>query len=113
VRLVAQTCRHRGHHCCHVTVTGNRWDSFYPVWARAEHRWYPTGRFAAYNKYVGENIDELTVKPPPGVRAATEGMGQQPLLLPGLSNSSAFSLPRQGMASFSAMFSVHMSHVLA
>eukprot|EP00775_Hariotina_reticulata_P007653 gene7653-7856_t len=45
---------------------GNRWDSLYPVWARAEHRWYPTGRFAAYNKYVGENIGELTVKPAPG-----------------------------------------------
>ncbi|WIA40917.1 hypothetical protein OEZ86_004577 [Tetradesmus obliquus] len=46
--------------------TGNRWDSYYPVWARAEHRWYPTGRFAAYNEYVKENIGQLTMKYAPG-----------------------------------------------
>jgi hypothetical protein len=47
--------------------TGNRTDSFYPIWARAEHRWYPSGRFAAYNQYVGENLADLTVKYAPGV----------------------------------------------
>jgi hypothetical protein len=46
---------------------GNRWDNFYPVWARAEHRWYPTGRFAAYNQYVKDNIGQLTMKYAPGV----------------------------------------------
>lgn len=49
--------------------TGNRTDSFYPTWARAEHRWYPSGRFAAYNEYVGENLPDLTVKYAPGVSA--------------------------------------------
>lgn len=47
--------------------TGNRWDNFYPVWARAEHRWYPTGRFHAYNQYVKDNIGQLTMKYAPGV----------------------------------------------
>lgn len=47
--------------------TGNRTDSFYPIWARAEHRWYPSGRFAAYNQYVKENLPDLTVKYAPGV----------------------------------------------
>lgn len=37
------------------------------MWARAEHRWYPTGRFAAYNEYVKENIGQLTMKYAPGV----------------------------------------------
>lgn len=49
------------------TQTGNRTDSFYPIWARAEHRWYPSGRFAAYNEYVKDNLPDLTVKPAPGV----------------------------------------------
>lgn len=47
--------------------SGNRWDMFYPVWARAEHRWYPSGRFHAYNEYVKQNIGELTMKYAPGV----------------------------------------------
>jgi hypothetical protein len=50
-----------------ILPAGNRWDSYYPVWARAEHRWYPTGRFAAYNQYVKENIGQLTMKYAPGV----------------------------------------------
>lgn len=47
--------------------SGNRWDIFYPVWARAEHRWYPSGRFHAYNEYVKQNIGDLTMKYAPGV----------------------------------------------
>lgn len=49
-------------------ATGNRVDTFYPTWARAEHRWYPSGRFAAYNEYVKANLPDLTVKFAPGVR---------------------------------------------
>jgi hypothetical protein len=56
--------------------TGNRTDSFYPTWARAEHRWYPSGRFAAYNEYVKQNIADLTVKYAPGVSAGL-GVWQQ------------------------------------
>jgi hypothetical protein len=51
---------------------GNRWDNFYPVWARAEHRWYPTGRFATYNQYVKENIGQLTMKYAPGVSSQSQ-----------------------------------------
>ncbi|KAF8062765.1 PAPS4 [Scenedesmus sp. PABB004] len=46
--------------------TGNRWDNYYPVWARAEHRWYPSGRFARFNAYVKENIGAMTMKYAPG-----------------------------------------------
>jgi len=53
--------------------TGNRTDNFYPIWARAEHRWYPSGRFAAYNEYIKENLPDLTVKYAPGVSQTSCG----------------------------------------
>jgi hypothetical protein len=56
-------------------ASGNRVDTFYPIWARAEHRWYPTGRFAAYNEYVKANLPDLTVKFAPGVSCGGGGGG--------------------------------------